>query len=150
MAPPSSSKEMADFITARSPSLFFRGDPEIWFRDELLTESHEQPEEQEEVHIYCRGCLHAVTSSFNSIQVSGRHYHTFPNPLGIVFEIGCFSEANGCTRRGETTSEFSWFPGFSWCFALCSGCRAHLGWHFSSQTADFYGLIMANLLIRDA
>jgi hypothetical protein len=118
-------------------------------QDGLLTVSAAWPEEEEERLVHCRCCFQAVTSSANSIQVNGRHHHTFPNPLGIVFEIGCYSKADGCLHRGPATGDFTWFSGFSWRFALCAGCLAHLGWHYSSLTTNFYGLIMANLLIRD-
>lgn len=118
-------------------------------RGGLLTSNSEWPEEKEERLVHCRTCRMAVTSSANSILVNGRHHHTFPNPLGIVFEIGCFSAAGGCLHRGQSTGEYSWFPGYTWCFALCAGCRAHLGWHYTSPASNFYGLIMANLLVRD-
>jgi hypothetical protein len=107
-----------------------------------------QTEEKEERHLRCRTCGKSITSSRFGMAVNGRHQHTFPNPLGIVFEIGCFSMASGCTQRGNPTGNFSWFPGFAWCFALCAGCLSHLGWHYSSAESTFYGLIMANLVSR--
>jgi hypothetical protein len=115
----------------------------------LREENETKPEEEgkEEGLILCRSCRHPVTSSSQSLEVNGSHHHTFPNPLGIVFRIGCFAIAAGCVKRGRPTGEFSWFPGFSWCFALCSNCRAHLGWHYSSGSGkNFYGLIMGQLM----
>jgi hypothetical protein len=114
----------------------------------LLEAINEQPEEKEERLIHCRTCGKPITSSTYGIAVNGRHLHIFPNPLGIVFEIGCFSLASGCMHRGLPTGEFSWFPGFSWCFALCAGCNSHLGWNYSSAETNFYGLITANLLTK--
>lgn len=32
--------------------------------------------------------------------------------------------------RGDPTSEYSWFPGYSWTVAHCHQCHWHLGWGF--------------------
>ncbi|MDM8517965.1 cereblon family protein, partial [Desulfobacterales bacterium HSG16] len=61
--------------------------------------------------------------------------------------IGCFSAAFGCARSGVPTSEYTWFAGFSWCFAMCSKCQIHLGWHFLAEgDKNFYGLILNQLV----
>ena len=106
-------------------------------------------EDQQEIRsveaIYCKICGRPVTDSDKKISVRGSHTHTFFNPVGVVFELGCFSEAPGCNRVGEATSEFTWFAGFVWCYALCRGCKNHLGWFFEMGDRSFYGLILANI-----
>lgn len=96
--------------------------------------------------ILCGNCRHAVTSRAAAIEVIRSHEHTFYNPAGVVFRIGCFSVAKGCLTVGEPTCEFTWFPGFSWMYAHCEKCHIHLGWRFASeQDGSFFGLILNKL-----
>lgn len=95
--------------------------------------------------ILCRACGSVVTGRNEKIAVSGSHAHTFFNPVGIVFELGCFRRAPGCRITGGATSEFTWFAGYVWRFALCSNCQAHLGWFFEGRDSTFFGLILASL-----
>jgi len=117
--------------------------------DKLRNRLEEQDEEEEEKEnlILCRNCRNRITSADNGIFIDGLHRHVFSNPYGIVFEIGCFGSAEGCLNRGMSTTEFSWFEGFSWRYAICSRCHVHLGWYFQSRgTESFYGLILNNLV----
>ncbi|MBU1566977.1 MAG: hypothetical protein KJ630_15310 [Proteobacteria bacterium] len=95
--------------------------------------------------ICCLACGGVITARDQKIQVSGSHAHTFFNPAGIVFQLGCFQEAPGCQAFGETSSEFTWFPGHFWRIALCRQCRTHLGWLFAMEGNTFYGLILTKL-----
>ncbi len=97
--------------------------------------------------LLCRQCGGLVTSEHERITVDGRHQHTFANPHGIVFTIGCFRSAPGCGYRGPLTPEWSWFKGFSWRMAHCRGCLNHLGWQYVSLANErFYGLILDALV----
>ncbi|HIJ79662.1 MAG: cereblon family protein [Desulfobulbaceae bacterium] len=97
--------------------------------------------------VRCRRCAHLVTSAEKAIAVSGSHGHTYFNPHGIAFELGCFSAAPGIRVEGLLSAEFSWFKGYAWRYALCGNCDAHLGWQFVAETAgDFFGLIFAKLI----
>jgi len=103
-------------------------------------------EARDERAILCRGCGAAITSREAAVEVDGAHEHTFFNPAGIMYCIGCFARAGGCANAGEWTDEFSWFPGHQWRFSVCAGCGAHLGWQFGSATgAEFWGLILERL-----
>jgi hypothetical protein len=93
----------------------------------------------------CFACGLTITTLRERISAGGAHEHTFTNPGGYVYRIGCFRRAPGCVRAGEPTREFSWFPGYAWRYALCSGCRAHLGWAFLGGEDEFYGLILDRL-----
>ncbi len=103
----------------------------------------EAPEAEEVLR--CVACGHEITSAAHRISVNGGHHHTFANPAGIVFEIGCFSEARGCANWGRPTEEFTWFKGYAWRFSICARCHAHLGWHYVGD-GGFYGLILAHLI----
>jgi hypothetical protein len=103
-----------------------------------------------ERRILCALCGHGITSPDARIAVDGSHSHTFVNPAGVVFRIGCFSAAGGCLVAGEPTMEFTWFRGHSWRFAVCGNCHKHLGWHF--RTGDggaFFGLMLDSITEPD-
>lgn len=100
--------------------------------------------------VLCRECLHPVTREVDRTVVHGAHQHTFANPSGIVFTIGCFQAADGCGAAGSPSEEFTWFKGYSWRVAVCAGCLAHLGWLFiSASGAAFWGLILDHLIFPD-
>jgi hypothetical protein len=100
-----------------------------------------------EPQILCRECLHPITRDQERIGVDGAHRHTFANPQGIVFEIGCFKQAPGCAYAGAASAEFSWFSGCTWRVALCFGCLTHLGWVFLEPGGEsFHGLIIDRLI----
>ena len=57
-----------------------------------LPESAAQEEEHEDPMVLCRECLFPVTREEAQTTISGGFQHTFANPAGIVFTIGCFRE----------------------------------------------------------
>ena len=112
----------------------------------ISEESETDDEEKDRETIRCRFCAHTVTRPSHRIEINGRHHHTFNNPSGHLFDIGCFSMAEGCVAKGQPTLEFTWFTGCSWRFALCANCHAHLGWLYQSMSErSFYGLILNHL-----
>lgn len=111
-----------------------------------MDEEGEEPEEPRS--LACKTCGIVITSQEHGIEVGGSHRHTFINPGGIVFRIGCFSMASGCYITGESTGEYTWFPGYVWCYVICSGCFSHLGWHYSTGDGGFFGLILDRLVMR--
>ncbi|MBN1615487.1 MAG: hypothetical protein JW950_13570 [Deltaproteobacteria bacterium] len=111
----------------------------IRLMNETLTDKERAP-------VLCRICRTEITAAEFSIAVNGQHEHTFTNPAGIAYRIGCFSEAYGCFTHGQPTYEFTWFAGFSWCFCTCMGCLNHLGWHYRSGDGGFFGLILDSLI----
>ena len=105
----------------------------------------EKDEKKEPPIIRCKVCNHVITGCIDAIHVAGQHRHSFVNPAGIRYNIGCFSSARGCFISGEPTVEFTWFPGYSWCYSFCGKCSSHLGWFFESGDSRFYGLILNRL-----
>lgn len=95
--------------------------------------------------VFCKACGREITAAKQAISVHSSFRHTFFNPAGIVFELGCYRKAAGAMAVGNPSSEFSWFKGYLWSFALCSRCQVHLGWHFESATDAFWGLILNRL-----
>ncbi len=97
--------------------------------------------------LLCRHCLVVITNRSEQIRVNGSFQHTFANPHGIVFEIGCFQNARGCGHVGAPTDEFTWFAGYYWQVAVCGSCLTHIGWRFSARDGGiFFGLILDRLV----
>jgi hypothetical protein len=109
-----------------------------------ITEESEFDLESENF-ILCRNCGNKITSPELIIAVHGMHKHTFTNPAGIAYQIGCFSDADGCMIYGDPTRDYTWFKGFSWSLGLCSNCFTHLGWFYKSEDKSFFGLILDRL-----
>jgi hypothetical protein len=95
--------------------------------------------------LVCAACLQAVTTTSARIEMAGGHAHTFSNPHGIVFHIGCFAVAPGCVVASEPSTQHSWFPPYAWQIAVCRGCAGHLGWLFHAGDSRFHGLILDRL-----
>ncbi len=112
---------------------------------DTVSREESRPEEKDEEGLFCYKCGHFITSRKSAIKITEQHHHTFFNPAGVIYEIGCFSDAAGCIQYGPFSSEFSWFAGYMWRLSLCAVCTTHLGWLFSSGDSSFYGLIIKNL-----
>jgi hypothetical protein len=103
----------------------------------------------EDPYILCRACRHPITRAAERISINGSHRHTFANPSGIVFEVGCFRRAEGCGTAGPASEEFTWFAGHSWRVCLCAACLIHLGWRFASRAGNiFHALILDRLIFQ--
>ncbi|UCH21765.1 MAG: hypothetical protein JSU83_00370 [Deltaproteobacteria bacterium] len=113
----------------------------------LLEDETEEKTSDDDKYILCRHCRQVITHPAERIEMGGSHTHTFANPHGIVYEIGCFRSAPGCGYTGPATDEFSWFKGFYWRIAVCRSCLTHLGWLFTSTgNVQFNGLILDRLI----
>jgi hypothetical protein len=100
----------------------------------------------EEKNLYCATCNWKITKEDQKTSMRGKTEHTFFNPQGNVFHIGCFKEAPGCMAVGLPSYEFSWFSGYAWQIICCSSCQEHLGWIFlQGLESHFFGLILVRL-----
>jgi len=125
----------------------------IWLFDilgkeelESLVRSDESRGTEPEKRLCCAMCRFPITSPRYRIKVQGGCDHTFSNPDGLRFHIGCFCSAEGCIGSGEDTGKWSWFAGYSWKYALCANCGAQLGWLYRGDEGCFYGLILKRLV----
>lgn len=54
----------------------------------------------------------------------------------------------------ESSTEYSWFPGYAWQIAQCADCQTHIGWRFSVSKGEkltpkvFYGLSGRSINIK--
>lgn len=94
--------------------------------------------------LVCTACGEAITTRAARVDRGGRHEHTFANPHGFLFHIGCFATAPGCVAAGAPSTAHTWFPGHAWQAVACRGCAEHLGWLFAGD-GRFHGLILDRL-----
>lgn len=131
-------------------SYLFRQRPEKYGSEKpghIVEDETEEKEPDTGEYILCRQCLKVITSPAERIEMQGAHQHTFANPHGSVYQIGCFRSAVGCGYVGQASDEFSWFTGYSWKIAVCGSCLFHLGWLFVSPGREsFNGLILDHLI----
>ena len=99
--------------------------------------------------ILCIICKNKITQNLNKIEINSNHTHTFLNPHGLFFNIRCFKSAPGCETFSKPTEEYTWFPGFTWQVVVCSNCKIHNGWKYSSGSSSFFGLIENTLIYKN-
>jgi hypothetical protein len=105
---------------------------------------------EDESWLACASCGAFVTESRARLHVNGAHEHSFINPAGLIFRIGCFSDAPGVRRVGEESSHWTWFAGFAWQIALCQSCAEHVGWSYRNADSRFVALIADRVVERRA
>ena len=93
----------------------------------------------------CARCAHAITARRWGAAVQGEHEHRRVNPAGVLYVFRCFERADGAAVVGPATTEFTWFEGCAWRFAVCARCGAHLGWRFEGALA-FFALVREALV----
>jgi len=111
------------------------------------TKDKNKEKEENEKYILCGHCKNKITLPVYKKKIHESHEHTFLNPSGQVFNIGCFEKADGCISVGESIREWTWFYGYSWQVSLCGQCLKHLGWYYSTKLGQsFFGLILDTLI----
>ena len=106
------------------------------------------PLPEEPAVLACACCFEPITTEADRVEVGGALEHTFMNPHGFCFRIGCFTSAQALVPEGEWSDEWSWFPPCAWQVQQCARCREHLGWMFRGPGRLFYGLVLARLVRR--
>ena len=99
----------------------------------------------------CSACNSVISGPDRLVAVSGAKRHWFTNPVGVLCDFFTFLSCPGAVAFGEPTEEHSWFPGYSWSFALCQGCGNHLGWHYKAasgweEVPEFWGILVHQVL----
>ena len=131
----------------RATEYFFLNRPDPVVFNSPKSRDKRERETSPSQNIICRVCLAEVTTKRDQFTKNSREEHCFFNPHGIAFVVKCFKKAHGCTVIGDPSPEFSWFEGYLWNFALCTGCGEHLGWFFQNyEGSSFFGLIPSKLI----
>ena len=95
----------------------------------------------------CTQCTLTITRPEHQLSIHGTTHHTRTNGAGFIHRFITFSDATHVQHHGIPTDDFTWFDGFTWEFARCAGCHAHLGWLYQRATQRFYGLLMTALYL---
>ncbi|XP_004349506.2 cereblon [Capsaspora owczarzaki ATCC 30864] len=100
----------------------------------------------------CSRCLREISSLRAVVGMSSAGFaNAFVNSFGVVHDtITCFT-AQALNLVGQPSLQDTWFPGYAWQIAICSGCYTHIGWHYTAtqphlQPRRFWGLSRANLI----
>jgi len=94
----------------------------------------------------CARCREPITTEAERTERSGSREHTFMNPHGFCFRVGCFADARSLRPEGGWSAEWSWFPPCEWQVQHCARCGQHLGWLFRAPDRRFYGLVLDRLV----
>ena len=86
--------------------------------------------DEEPAVLACATCREPITTEAERLEVAGAHQHSFMNPHGFYFRIGCFVAAQALRAEGGWSGEWSWFPPCEWQIQRCARCDEHLGWLF--------------------
>jgi len=128
------------------PNFFLYFDTAAGDKPEDKTTEKSEHRELQDKNIYCAICGFILTTINDLFTMNGACEYTFTNPHGYIYTITCFKKAPGVLCAGEETEEYTWFKGYTWCYALCGQCTSHLGWVYSSKSSKkFYGLIKERL-----
>lgn len=131
--------EYSESIRFKNPE---NSDSEAVFAGESYAETEEAHDKK---WVRCRNCNNKIAKQNERIKIYNADTHIFENPAGIFFRVVCFIDAPGSTLITDHTMENTWFTGYLWSISLCRGCRSHLGWHYTSGSDEFYGLIADRL-----
>lgn len=116
--------------------------------EQLLNSQHmDERENNKRNALHCRVCQQHITWEDERTIAQGRHLHSFTNPYGVTFALGCFKRCEGCLPEGPASHEWTWFPGFSWQIQRCKGCGLHMGWRYQQDELCFFGLVLKQLII---
>ena len=143
------SKTLATELHGRFEPSRCRGNVGVFIAADKVSSKPGADEAPAEIRwLNCAHCGRKIARCDDRIQVNDKHEHTFINPAGVIYKIGCFSSAPGAVEVGQASAEFAWFRGQLWRCVCCSDCETHLGWTFTSDASRFFGLILGEL--RDA
>ena len=146
--PNADARELEWLLESTGPALGLKGDISVYVGPSAVASRPQTDELRASEPVRWLQCLHCnqnVTRSSDRIEVNGKHEHSFINPVGVIYRIGCFGRAVGIIEVGEASSHFTWFAGHVWRIALCRGCERHLGWTFRGGESHFSGLVLNQL-----
>ena len=128
------------------PVVWSKGDASVWVSlDGVSTRAVSDESHAPIQWLNCIRCDHKIALMSDRLEVSDKHEHTFINPAGVIYRVGCFTMAPGAVEVGDASGEFAWFRGHLWRCLCCRGCELHLGWSFISSASKFCGLILDQL-----
>lgn len=103
----------------------------------------------------CRRCRNQIANCNTLFAMSKHGVQTnYCNPGGIIHETNTVYavRTDAVYPSGAPSTQFSWFPGYSWQVLLCRICDIHIGWRFDSTKPNlipqnFYALSGLNIVV---
>lgn len=103
----------------------------------------------------CSRCKNQIADCSSLFAMSKHGVQTnYCNPSGFIHETNTVYsiKPDAVYHSGEPSTEFSWFPGYSWEILLCRMCQIHVGWQFSAVKPNlvpknFYALSSVNVIV---
>ena len=110
-------------------------------------ESRSNEEAESNRVILCRVCESEVSSHDQIIVMSTTGAsQAFANPSGLLREVLTLAHAWNLEIDPQSTTDFTWYPGYAWRICYCAQCHSHLGWQYeaveSREPNRFYGLLL--------
>lgn len=101
----------------------------------------------ERCHVLCcRNCGEEISKQEDIFSMSREGPQgAYVNPGGYVHETLTLYKAKNLTLVGDSSTEYSWFPGYAWTICQCRYCDSHMGWKFTASSSKlaprkFWGL----------
>jgi cereblon len=103
----------------------------------------------------CKRCNNSIAVYADIFAMAkGNVNANYCNPAGYIHETLTVQKTieNALRLVDRPSTDFSWFPGYSWQIAVCSKCSIHVGWKFSSvvkhlKPKSFFGLSNKSLIV---
>ncbi|XP_058064285.1 protein cereblon [Anopheles bellator] len=107
-------------------------------------------------YFICKRCDNEIANYNDIFAMSKQGVQTsYCNPSGYVHDTLTVlkTKENSTNTVDRLSTEFSWFPGYSWQITVCANCRQHLGWKFVATKKNFlpksfYGLSGTNITVK--
>ncbi|XP_049294794.1 protein cereblon [Anopheles funestus] len=107
-------------------------------------------------YFICKRCESEIANYDDMFAMSKQGVQTsYCNPSGYVHDTLTVhkTKENSTLPVERPSTNFSWFPGYSWQIIVCANCRQHLGWKFVAEKKNvlpksFYGLSGTNITVK--
>nr|XP_040224089.2 protein cereblon [Anopheles coluzzii] len=107
-------------------------------------------------YFICKRCESEIANYDDMFAMSKQGVQTsYCNPAGYVHDTLTVhkTKENSTLPVERPSTNFSWFPGYSWQIIVCANCRQHLGWKFVAEKKNvlpksFYGLSGTNITVK--
>uniref|UniRef100_A0A182JW43 Protein cereblon n=1 Tax=Anopheles christyi TaxID=43041 RepID=A0A182JW43_9DIPT len=107
-------------------------------------------------YFICKRCESEIANYDDMFAMSKQGVQTsYCNPAGYVHDTLTVhkTKENSTLPVDRPSTNFSWFPGYSWQIIVCANCRQHLGWKFVAEKKNvlpksFFGLSGTNITVK--
>uniref|UniRef100_A0A182WK39 Protein cereblon n=1 Tax=Anopheles minimus TaxID=112268 RepID=A0A182WK39_9DIPT len=107
-------------------------------------------------YFICKRCESEIANYDDMFAMSKQGVQSsYCNPGGCVHDTLTVhkTKENSTVPIERPSTNFTWFPGYSWQIIVCANCRQYLGWKFVAEKKNvmpksFYGLSGTNITVK--